>query len=419
MVFWQKWKEKLTEWLLANKHDQDDKDFQKNSPDFPPEQHFTVIPSNPLPYEVLETYSGSRFWNDTERIKGYQSHLGQETFIPEIECQDEEINRCFGSSQPSSTDVLLHHLAGSVHGDQSSIPILMVHGAGHHANLAWCESQKKESGLLTALTITGRDLFAVTFAHPHGDNWQQAIQLGNIIHRIKERTKTDRIDLIAHSKGGIPAWIYLANLCETDGAPYRGDVARYIMLGTPNRGIDFPFRHAHPNWAVVKMGINAPIACDSMLYYGRYIDTTERSIYRDSRAFVGSSQLLFRWDEQFPVSSQAKTLYYGGQNLLLHSRGIDAAIRDGNHLMETLLQSPVDLNIDLHLLAGNHAYFHGVPGEQDGPSDGLVFVESVLYTDGIATHSSQIKAKDVLPLNHLDLLYHPDAHEWVLKQLQR
>lgn len=418
MIFWQKWKEKFKYWLLAKNSDQEEVD-EENSHHVSSEQHITVIPRKKLPpYDVLETYTESRFWKDTERIRGYQPLLSQETFIPEIECQDEEINQCFGTKHPSSTEVLLHHREGAARGDESGIPILMIHGAGHHANLAWCESQNQESGLLSALTTVRRDIFAVTFAHPHGDNWQQAIQLGNIIQRIQERTKAERIDLIAHSKGGIPAWIFLANLCEDHGSPYQHNVARYIMLGTPNRGLDFPFRHTHSNWAVVKMGINAPIACDSMLYYGRYIDTTERSIYRDGRAFVGSSQLLSRWDEQIPVSSQAKTLYYGGQNLLLHSRGIDSAIRDGNHLMETLLQSPVDPNIHLHLLAGNHPFFQGIPGEQDGPSDGLVFVDSVLYTDGISAHSAQIKAKDVLPLNHLDLLYHPDAHQWVLKQIR-
>lgn len=364
-----------------------------------------------LPYQVMERYHDSRYWGWTERIRGYQDRLAQENFIPEIECKDEEIVRHFGSSQPASYYVLLHYLPASRKTLQN--PVLLVHGAGHHANLSWCESSM-EKGLLYSLSSSGRDVFAVSFAHPHGDNWQQAIQLSNIIRRIKEVVKTDKIDLIAHSKGGVPVWIYLAGLCSSWDAQYQGEVERYVMLGTPNRGLDFPFRHLFPNLSVIKLGISAPIACDSIMYYGSYIDTTKQSIYRDGGGFPGSCQLLYRWDDKYPIEMQSKTLYDGGQNMFFHSRGIDAAIREGDHLMEKLLSSPIDSEIEVHILAGNKPYFNGVRGERDAQSDGLVFVDSVLFTDGIATSPNQVKRKDVLPLNHLELLYHPDAHQWVL-----
>lgn len=381
--------------------------------------HNPVLHSPPMrrnrthpPFQVVERYHDSRYWEWTERIRGYQERLSQENFIPEIECKDEEIVRYFGTSQPASYDVLLHYLPATkkLHPN----PVLLVHGAGHHANLAWCESLFQEKGLLYSLSAAGIDVFAVTFAHPHGDNWQQAIQLSNVIRRIREVAQTDKIDLIAHSKGGIPAWIYLAGMCSPWDGSYQGEVERYMMLGTPNRGIDFPFRHLSPNWSVIEMGISAPIACDSLLYYGRYIDTTERSIYRDGGAFPGSCQLLYRWDDKYPVQMQSRTLYYGGQNFFLHSRGIDTAIREGDYLVERLMSSPIDSRIEVHVLAGNRPYFHGVRGEQDAESDGLVFVDSVLFTDGIASSPHQVKRKDVLPLNHLELLYHPDAHRWVL-----
>lgn len=409
MSIWQKWKEKIHKWLFQDQPEHKEPDEESH------EVSDSCALSLPkcLPYEVVERYSDSRFWSWTERIRGSQACLTQEKFIPEIECEDEEIVRYFQSATPSSCEVLLHYLSPTK--KSTSHPVLLVHGAGHHANLAWCESPQQEKGLVFSLTSSGRDIFAVTFAHPHGDNWQQAIQLANVIQRIKEVVPTEKIDLVAHSKGGIPAWLYLSGLCSSMDAPYQGEVERYFMLGTPNRGLDFPFRHVLPNWSVVELGINAPIACDSMLYYGRYIDTTERSIYGGS-AFPGSSQLLYRWDDRYPIKSQVKTLYSGGQNVFLHSRGIDAAIRDGGDLMKTLLGSPIDPDIEIHILAGNNAYFQGVKGEQDGDSDGLVFVESVLFTDGIASDPKQVKQKEVLPLNHLELLYHPDAHQWVFNQ---
>jgi triacylglycerol lipase len=368
-------------------------------------------------YQVIDRYHDSRFWTWTERLRGYQKRLLQEKFIPEIECKDKEIVRHFGSARPPSYDVLLHYLpaANKIHPN----PVLLVHGAGHHANESWCETTNHRKGLLYPLSSSGWDVFAVTFAHSHGDNWQQAIQLSNCIHRIKEVVQVDKINVIAHSKGGVAAWLYLAGLCSSWNAPYEGDVERYVMLGTPNRGLDFPFRHVFSNWSVIQRGISAPIACDSMMYFGHYIDTTERSVYRDGGAFPGSSQLLYRWDDKYPVRPQAKTLYYGGQNVFFHSRGIGASIREGDQLMEKLLSSPIDSQIEAHLLAGNYPYFNGVRGEQDAESDGLVFVDSVLFTEGITPTKGQVKRKDVLPLNHLDLLYHPDAHQWVLDGLDQ
>jgi triacylglycerol lipase len=420
--FWHKIKENIKKWLPVGQGEKKNMEFEPLKSDNPApnmSKNESIKPLPPmtstrtnLPYQVMERYHESRYWGWTERIRGYQDRLTQEKFIPEIEYKDEEIVRHFGSSQPASYYVLLHYFPASRKIFQN--PVLLVHGAGHHANLSWCESSHMEKGLLYSLSSSGRDVFAVSFAHPHGDNWQQAIQLSNIIRRIKEVVKTDKIDLIAHSKGGVPVWIYLAGLCSSWDAQYQGEVERYMMLGTPNRGLDFPFRHLFPNWYVIQQGISAPIACDSIMYYGRYIDTTKQSIYRDGGGFPGSCQLLYRWDDNYPIKMQAKTLYDGGQNMFLHSRGIDAAIREGDHLMEKLLSSPIDSEIEVHILAGNNPYFNGVLGERDAPSDGLVFVDSVLFTDGISPSPNQVKRKDVLPLNHMELLYHPDAHQWVL-----
>jgi triacylglycerol lipase len=373
-------------------------------------------PDKGVSYEVLNRYHDSKYWGWTERLRGHQDLLTQEKFIPENEHKDEEIIRHFGSARPASYDILLHYLPAShkLH----HIPVLLVHGAGHHANRSWCESVNQEKGLIHSLSSSGRDVFALTFAHSHGDNWQQAVQLSNAMQRIQEVLHTEKIDLIAHSKGGVPVWIYLAGLCSQWNTPYQGEVGRYMMLGTPNRGLDFPFRHVTANWSVIQMGINAPIACDSLMYYGKYVDTTERSVYGDGGAFPGSCQLLYRWDDLYPVRMQSETQYFGGQNFFLHSRGIDAAIREGDHLMEKLLQSPIDEQIEVHILAGNQPYFKGIRGEQDAESDGLVFVESVHFTKGIAPLAEQVKRKDILPLNHLDLLYHPDAHQWVMDGFQ-
>lgn len=133
MPIWEKWKEKIHKWLFKRQ----------------PEQE--VVPeacSSPLAklvsYEVLVRHSDSRFWSWTERIGGKHSRLSQEKFIPEIEWKDEEIVRHFQSSRPSSCEVLLHYLSPAK--QSTANPILLIHGAGHHANLAWCESAQQEKG---------------------------------------------------------------------------------------------------------------------------------------------------------------------------------------------------------------------------------------------------------------------------------
>ncbi|RBW67810.1 esterase/lipase family protein [Bacillus taeanensis] len=434
MAFWKRIKASLVKWLPLKKDKHENLEFEqeeseKNSPEHiskqvkdqakdTPLSNPTLLltqEDEPLPYKIISRYEDSKYWGWVERIRGKQELLKPEKFILQVEQKDEEIIRFFESAQPPSYDVLLHCLPASKPSKEN--PILLVHGAGHNANQAWCQSFNEEDGLLQTLSSAGKEVYAVTFAHPHGDNWMQAVQLSNVIKRIKEQTNKQKITVIAHSKGGIPAWIYLSDLTNSFGAPYEGEVETYIMLGTPNKGLDFPFRHVSPNWSVLEMDISAPIACDSLLHYGIYINTTNYTLYKDGGAFPGSAQLLYRWDDKYPVQQQAKTIYDGGQNIILHSRGIDAAIREGGCLIEKLLSSPIHKTISVHVLAGNNPYINGFAIENDVENDGLLFVDSVLYTEGIAPFANQVKRKDVLPLNHLELLYEDDAHQWILDGL--
>ncbi|WP_134701497.1 triacylglycerol lipase [Ammoniphilus sp. YIM 78166] len=359
-------------------------------------------------YEVQARYSDHSYWTWTERVQGMQSLFTQEKFISANEWKCRNMCQYFDTPRPHSSIFLLHYVEPDLPSKEN--PVLFVHGAGHSAEKSW------RPELILQVGRVGRPVFAVTFAHPHGDNLFQAVQLHNAIRRILELTNGDRVDLVAHSKGGIVAWTFLAGWGAPWGALPHGLVDKYFMLGTPNRGLDYPFRHVSPNWWVKYQNTSAPVSCDSMLWYGHYIDTTEHSLY-EGGAFPGLSQLLFRWDDTFPVHIIADTLYFGGQNWLMHSKGIEGAIQDGGNYMEKLLQSPVEQDLELHVLAGNLPIIQGWWTEWDGPSDGLVFVESVLDTDGLTNDLTQVKRKTVLPLNHLDLLYHPTAHDWVLEGL--
>ena len=376
------------------------------------------LPNNPTPYEVLQTYENSLYWKRVECIKGHQPLLKQEKFIEQVEHKDPEIIRFFQGPQPSSHLFLLHEHPPLPGTPKKQVPVLLVHGASHQGNLSWCKSISEEKGLLFPLIQSGYHVFAITFAHPHGENKMQGIQVSNAIRRIIEVTGSNEVDVIAHSKGGVPARLYASNLLEQEGAPYETCIRKYIMLGTPNKGIDFVFRNVTANYGVINKNISAPVACDSLMYFGSYLDTTSRSIYGDGGAFPGQAQLLYRWDDKYPITPDNRTLYYGGQTMLYHSRGIETAMLEGNQFIEKMLEKPVHPSVQLYALAGTYPFFKGIPGEQSGKSDGLVLVESVLEIEHMASTPSQIRKKEEKSLNHLDLLYHHKAHQWVLSALE-
>jgi hypothetical protein len=57
-----------------------------------------------------------------------------------------------------------------------------------------------------------------------------ATELNQIVEDFKTNTGSEKINIVAHSKGGLDARVYLANNLLND------DVANLIMIGTPNAG---------------------------------------------------------------------------------------------------------------------------------------------------------------------------------------
>jgi triacylglycerol esterase/lipase EstA (alpha/beta hydrolase family) len=56
------------------------------------------------------------------------------------------------------------------------------------------------------------------------------LDLNQIVEDLQSRTQADRINIVAHSKGGLDARVFLANNMASD------DVENLIMIGTPNAG---------------------------------------------------------------------------------------------------------------------------------------------------------------------------------------
>lgn len=124
----------------------------------------------------------------------------------------------------------------------ADLPVVLVHGLNSTAQV-W-RPYTADDGFLASI---GRRGFAVGDGQAPGDmdmgNWltapartntiaENAAILGEYIAGVRALTGADHVDIVAHSMGGLVARYYVGHLME------QRDVARLVMLGTPNEGSD-------------------------------------------------------------------------------------------------------------------------------------------------------------------------------------
>jgi hypothetical protein len=374
-----------------------------------------------LPHEVV--VCAATRWARIERLVIDDPHLVQERFIPIIEHHDPEIVAAFaGSRTPPSNQILLH-VAKGTDDAPDPVPVLLVHGAGVDANESWADHPVYQpyEGLAARLVRAGKKVYAVTFAHPHGDNVLQAEALAHAIDRVRELTGAPQVDLVAWSKGGMAARIYLSDAGPEWATRYRGDVRRYVMLGTPNGGIDVSFAYPNLNYWVLEHRSPAPLSWTRCLYRGQWIDTADQSIYEEG-AFPGQAQMVARWDGRYGRTDSkgqfdVDTTYDGGKGLVSVSKGIAAVIAQGGDMIERLRHKAIAPGVQLYVLAGTHPWIAGEVGERRGPSDGLLLVASVFDLEPMTRRGAKVVRKDLRAFNHLQLCYDPRANDWVASAL--
>jgi pimeloyl-ACP methyl ester carboxylesterase len=112
--------------------------------------------------------------------------------------------------------------------NSNQLPILLIHGYGEDSSVwnLW-------KGWLAADNFS--EVYSITFSpitfrnDECGSVAKHATELSNIVNKILHDTGSEKVDIVAHSKGGLDARWYIAN----DGAD---KVANLIMIGTPNSG---------------------------------------------------------------------------------------------------------------------------------------------------------------------------------------
>lgn len=109
-------------------------------------------------------------------------------------------------------------------GNNPHLPVILVHGWDEDASI-W----QTWKGLLKNDNVTS---YAVTFINSDdkcGSSQDHAAELGSFIKDVKRNTHSGQVNVVAHSKGGLDARVYLANGTKQD-------VVNLIMIGTPNEG---------------------------------------------------------------------------------------------------------------------------------------------------------------------------------------
>ncbi len=340
--------------------------------------------------------------------------------------QAPDVVSCFGTDRPPSTDVCLHD-AGMPDTLKHKTPVLLVHGANMNATSNWAKPPftRQSTGLMQYLRQQGYHVFAVSFADKHDDNFVWVNQIHNAIARIKQITKAEKVDAIAHSKGGFALRMYTSDIMGPGmQRPYKKSVRKALFIGTPHRGLDYTFRNSVVHWALLPAGDDpvkyAPVVWSKALLFGSWKDTREESF--EGPHFKGQAQMLARWDKTYPINPSNPdwyTTYNGGQGFVSKSPGIDKIIRSSGDIVSKLKQSPVNADIQVGVLAGKRANMEGLLNESSGPSDGIVFVKSAGAHQDLTAGGARLLDSKVLNLHHLGLVAEPEALQWVDTQLRR
>lgn len=332
----------------------------------------------------------------------------------------------FANARPHSSLFLLH--AGPPPTAPAKSPVLLVHGANQTASQAWANPNAggnfgcgqvtcPTEGMMQRLTAEGHQVYAIGFPHRNGDGYYWAEQIGLALDVIRQKESVEKVDVVGWSKGAFNARMYASSVRQSWGSDYAGTIDRLVLLGNPNLGFDWGFRHGWSHTAAIfpECGgsLNAPGPHTSMICF--FVRHTHPELSYSSDAFPGSAQMLARWDQVHALPAYEQdwyTTYYGGRGFYTSGPGIQQAI-DRSSLVQTIVQAGTPNDLPVYLLCGTAPTMAGLHNEHTGPSDGAVFVLSCASEQGIGNHADTARPF----LNHLELGWSRTSADQVVEWL--
>jgi len=117
---------------------------------------------------------------------------------------------------------------GQIIGSSQILPVILIHGYAEPSNVWSTWEQLLSQNNIPFCTVSFHQSNNPSYDEC-GSAVSHARDLAQIVQQVKSMTGQNEVNIVAHSKGGLDARVYLAN---TDTP----DVANLIMIGTPNAG---------------------------------------------------------------------------------------------------------------------------------------------------------------------------------------
>lgn len=412
------------------------------------------------PCKILTEKDGLLYWERSEAYRDRHSAFGREKILDVSKIKNPQVLNAFPAdlykddTSDASVMVLFSAPGWNFH---TKTPVLLIHGAGDDPNRAWVHPYslttpesvpEAAQGFMQRFSNAGFPVFAVGFSHHHGCNYKQAEQIHNAIQIIKKKTRTDKVHILAHSKGNCAASIYVSGGKDVNPelfsflSPFKKDVAQYIQIGPGNKGIDIIFRYYLGNVYSLSNKLSSPVCFYRAVYYGMWTDFYEKDIYKGNPGkeignyFPGQCQLVNNLvDDGLDFSSYSytpidfnltmKACYYGGTTMYVQCYGIDHSMKEGGYTIKRLNEKGMDPSVSLINIYGTNPViqeidlgFIKIPiGVSDHPSDGLVYSHSASYIKGHLSRGAKLTAQKAFHLNHFGIAMKPEVFSWLEKLL--
>ncbi|MBL4686433.1 MAG: hypothetical protein JKY37_17695 [Nannocystaceae bacterium] len=388
-------------------------------------------------------------WQRVERWQFDGTEFPDDPFFPDSRSeQTGQALEFFGRApKPGPDTFLLEYGPGWERA--SGTPVLLVHGADDPPDRTWANPGEQgpygcgdmrcpSEGLMQSIAAADIPVFAIAFPNTQGDNNVWAEQIHAAVQVVLTRTCAQEVDLVGWSKGAFAARLYASSYRERWATPYADQVRKLVLIGAPNLGLDYVFRHGSAkNTTVWPPGMtHGPTPHHEQLLGLQVIDQSQYAVYPTDVGdyFRGQAQMLANWSDTYPLVFVANnglgpyptvdtlSTYFGEGlyiGLTARGHGIEYAIEQAS-LVDNVVSAGVPAAVETFLLCSEITdqadYIVGIPNELSGPSDGIVFVESCAAPDGIGRLGDVRVISDI---NHLELGWAEPATQTVLDWLAR